>query len=317
MRTRTLKLLFLTAGSVAFITSCNHSSGGFDTDSKTGVVYRFIKHDDNGKKGMDSDFARVIMVVSEKSKSGKDSILFDSRKNGGDSTGTIPMPMLKTFTGCLGQGLQMMSPGDSAQFEINADSFFVREQHRPANRIPPGITGSTIFTWNIKYVSLETKKEMDAEINKQRMQQYQQFIAMRAKEYTSIADYLKTNKYEKVKQADDSIYYLETKKGKGKQIEEGDSVQIKYVGTFLDGKEFDKSDHGPGHQTMGLIYSKDERVIRVIQGWIDVLGKMHQGDKYKVLIPSMLAYGPRGYNGIPPATPVIFDMEAVSVKSNK
>jgi FKBP-type peptidyl-prolyl cis-trans isomerase len=44
---------------------------------------------------------------------------------------------------------------------------------------------------------------------------------------------------------------------------------------------------------------------------------MSQGDKMKVLIPSKMGYGARGGGPIQPYTPLIFDMEIISVKSNK
>lgn len=315
MRTRTLTAIFLTAASATLITSCKHT-GDWETDSKTGVIYKFIKHDENGTKGSDSGAARVVLAFSGKTKAGKDSDFFDSRKRG-DSTGAITLSLTKTYHACLEEGILMMSPGDSAEFQIVADSLYLKFFHYPPNRIPPGVTPTTMYTFRIKLVSFMSKNQIMEENNKQRQKYMQQIMARKAMETSSIADYLQKKHYEKVKPAADSIYYLETEKGKGKEIKEGDSIQVKYVGSLLDGSVFDKSDHGPGHETMGLLYSKDPNTIRVIQGWIDVLGKMHEGEKVKVLIPSAMAYGARGMGPIQPFTPLIFDMEIVSVKSNK
>ena len=102
---------------------------------------------------------------------------------------------------------------------------------------------------------------------------------------------------------------MQTTKGTGAQVQDGDSVVVKYKGTFLDGGVFD-----PGTQPYKLMYSKNASVI---QGWISVLGKISQGDKMKVLIPSKMGYGARGGGPIQPYTPLIFDMEIISVKSNK
>ena len=155
-----------------------------------------------------------------------------------------------------------------------------------------------------------TKKDIMEENNKQRMKYMQQMMARRTMESSSIDEFLKKN-YDKAKLSDDSIYYLESSKGKGKEVKEGDSLAIQYKGMFLDGSTFDP---GPVYK---LVYSKDQSVIHVIQGWIKVLGKMHQGDKVKVLIPSTLGYGARGMGPIQPFTPLVFDMELLSVKSNK
>jgi len=152
---------------------------------------------------------------------------------------------------------------------------------------------------------------MQAEMQK-RMQAAQ---ILKAHEPDSIGAFIQKN-YPTVKPDADSIFYLSVTKGKGKAVKDGDSIQVGYVGRFLSGRVFDASDKGPGHGTLGLKYSKDPNAIRVIQGWINVLGKMHEGDKVTVLIPSSLAYGARGMGPIQPYTPLVFDMELVSVKSN-
>lgn len=319
MRTKTIQVFFLAIAAVAFITSCNHSGKGFETDSKTGVVYRFIKHDDNGVKGTDSGYARVVLSYSDsslKGKDGKDSIMFNSRKRSNDSTGTIVLALKKSFNGCLEQGILMMSAGDSAQFQINSDSLYIKTFHAPPDRLPPGVHGKT-YIFQIKLVSFVTKKEMMDEQNKQRQQYMEKMMARKAMEKSSIADYLKNNHYENVKPTSDSIYVLERTKGKGRQVKEGDSLQVVYVGTLLDGTVFDNSDKGPGHTTLPLLYSQDQNKIRVIQGWIKVLATMHEGEKVKVLIPSAMAYGPRSQGPITPFTPLVFDMTLVSIKSNK
>jgi FKBP-type peptidyl-prolyl cis-trans isomerase len=139
---------------------------------------------------------------------------------------------------------------------------------------------------------------------------------MKMKEPADIAAYLQRN-YPNAKPDADSIFVLKEVKGKGKLVKEGDSIQVGYTGMFLNGTIFDQSDKGAGHRTLPLLYSKDQNVIRVIQGWIKVLGTMHEGDKVTVLIPSKMGYGAQGNQGIAPYSPLIFDMELVSIKSNK
>jgi len=320
MRTKTIKLFFLSAASVAFtLVSCSHSSGNFETDSKTGVIYRFIKHNDNGVKGTDSDFAKLILSYSEQGKDGKDSILFDSRKRG-DSTGSVTIALKKTFNGSLEQGILMMSPGDSAEFQINADSLYTKTFHAPPDRLPAGVTGTTIYTFHITLVSFISKKELMDEQMKERQKMMEKMMARKGMEAPAIAEYLKNNHFENVKPDKDSIFFLQIEqKGSGKQIKEGDSVVVNYVGTLLDGTAFDPApgNGGPGYSTIKLEYSKDQSVIKVIRGWINVLGNMREGEKAKVLLPSSMAYGPRSMGPIQAFSPLVFDMTVVSVKSNK
>ena len=86
-----------------------------------------------------------------------------------------------------------------------------------------------------------------------------------------------------------------------------DTVVAHYAGTTIDGKKFDNS------------YDRGEPlsipVNGVIRGWTEILQLMHVGDKWKVFIPSELAYGDRGAGAnIPGGSALIFEMELLGVK---
>jgi FKBP-type peptidyl-prolyl cis-trans isomerase FkpA len=315
MRTRTtINFIFCSLAATALLTSCHGGgSGDFKTDASTGVSYRFINHDENGAKPADGSFGRIIMLWTGKNAKGDaDSVYLDTHKRGGDSAGVINIPLKKSFNGCLEQGIMMMAKGDSAVFQINADSLFMKTFHAPVERIPKFITPTTMFTFQIKLVGFQTQQEMMAERQAEMQKRMQAAQANKTQEPVDIAAYIQKN-YPNAKPDADSIFLLETVKGKGKQVKEGDSISVGYTGMFLNGTVFDKSDNGPGHRTLNLLYSKN---MALIKGWISVLAKMHQGDKVKVLIPSAMAYGPQGRGQIPAYAPLIFDMELVSVKSN-
>ncbi|MGF2411672.1 FKBP-type peptidyl-prolyl cis-trans isomerase [Ferruginibacter sp.] len=87
-----------------------------------------------------------------------------------------------------------------------------------------------------------------------------------------------------------------------------DTVVVNYAGTLIDGREFDNS------------YKRGQpaifQVTGVIRGWIEILQMMRVGDKWKVYIPTELAYylNPRDPNQIPPGAALIFEITLEGIK---
>lgn len=86
-----------------------------------------------------------------------------------------------------------------------------------------------------------------------------------------------------------------------------DTVVVHYVGTLIDGTKFDSSvDRGePASFPLN----------GVIRGWTEILQLMPKGAKWKVSIPSDLAYGDRGAGGsIKPGSTLIFEINLLDIK---
>ena len=133
----------------------------------------------------------------------------------------------------------------------------------------------------------------------------------KAEEAQVISNYLSSNNI-KVQPTEEGLYILSSQPGKGKKIEDGDEVSVKYTGMLLNGKIFDSTDrHGPGHETFDFTFSPE---MPLIEGWILAFATMREGDKVRLLLPSSIAYG-GGQAGpdIMPYTPLIFDIEVVKV----
>jgi FKBP-type peptidyl-prolyl cis-trans isomerase len=93
--------------------------------------------------------------------------------------------------------------------------------------------------------------------------------------------------------------------GKGPMPKLADTVAVNYRGTLINGEEFDASPPGE---------PKPFAVSGVIPGWTQILQIMPTGSKWKVFIPSNLAYGERGAGGkIGPNSALIFDIELVAI----
>ena len=121
---------------------------------------------------------------------------------------------------------------------------------------------------------------------------------------------------------EDGLYIIVNKKGKGQKVEIGRDVAINYTGRLLDGKVFDTSIetvaksndiYEPQRQYAPLSYTVGR--MSLIRGWENGVINQPAGSKLTLIIPSSLGYGTQGAGDrIPPNSPLIFDIEIVSVK---
>jgi len=100
---------------------------------------------------------------------------------------------------------------------------------------------------------------------------------------------------------------LKTGKG-GRKPRTTDKVKVHYEGKLIDGTIFDSSYERGEPTTFGL--------GQVIKGWTEGLQLMSVGDKYRLYIPSELAYGKRGQRGIPSNAVLVFDVELLDIITN-
>jgi FKBP-type peptidyl-prolyl cis-trans isomerase FklB len=156
---------------------------------------------------------------------------------------------------------------------------------------------------------LDKPLAMDREKSAMVVQEYMQ-KAMEQKAAKVEAEskaFLEANKAkEGVKVTASGLQYQVLSSGNGKMPTATDKVTVNYVGKLVDGTTFDSS------------YERNEpatfTVNQVIPGWTEALQLMHEGDKWKLFIPSSLAYGEQGAGGqIPPHATLIFEVELIKV----
>jgi len=102
------------------------------------------------------------------------------------------------------------------------------------------------------------------------------------------------------------LQYQIIKEGTGAKPGPTDQVKTHYHGTLIDGKVFDSSVDRGEPVTFG--------VNQVIKGWTEALQLMPVGSKWKLFIPSDLAYGEFGPPSIGPSQTLIFDVELISIE---
>jgi len=106
------------------------------------------------------------------------------------------------------------------------------------------------------------------------------------------------------------LQYEVLKQGDGAKPKATDKVTVNYRGTLIDGTEFDSS------------YKRGKPVTfplnGVIKGWTEGVQLMSVGSKYKFVLPSDLAYGPRGAGPkIGPNSVLVFEVELISIGDAK
>ncbi|MFV0468650.1 MAG: FKBP-type peptidyl-prolyl cis-trans isomerase [Dysgonomonas sp.] len=95
-------------------------------------------------------------------------------------------------------------------------------------------------------------------------------------------------------------------KGEGAIPKSTDQVSVHYHGTLIDGTVFDSSIQRGTPATFG--------VTQVIRGWVEALQLMPVGSKWRLFIPSDLAYGESGTGqSIEPNSTLIFDVELLNI----
>ena len=134
-------------------------------------------------------------------------------------------------------------------------------------------------------------KGMIAQINKEKGEA---FLAENAKKEGVVA-------------LDNGLQYEVIKMGEGAKPKATDKVYTHYHGMLIDGTVFDSS------------VERGEPIEfplnRVISGWTEILQLMPTGSKWRVYIPSDMAYGPNGAGGvIGPNETLIFDIELLEIR---
>jgi FKBP-type peptidyl-prolyl cis-trans isomerase FklB len=108
-----------------------------------------------------------------------------------------------------------------------------------------------------------------------------------------------------VKTTDSGLQYEVLEEGTGDKPAETDTVKVHYTGELISGEVFDSSRERGEPVTFAL--------NQVIPGWTEGLQLMSEGSRYKLYIPSDLAYGPGGNRAIGPDETLVFDVELLAI----
>lgn len=104
------------------------------------------------------------------------------------------------------------------------------------------------------------------------------------------------------------LYYRDITPGTGTVLAAGQTVGMRYVGSFANGDVFDSN---PAPKP---IFSFTLGSGRVIKGWDQGLVGMKVGGRRQLIIPPELGYGPNDYGPIPGNSVLVFTVDALSAQ---
>jgi FKBP-type peptidyl-prolyl cis-trans isomerase len=297
-------ILYLFCASILLLAACQSNSkeeGDFLSraeKTESGMRYFFHKRDTTARKVQVGDYISYHNVIATES----DSIIADTRLQN-------PLPQKEKVypisqKGYIDEMLPMLHKGDSVSIWVSTDSL----AQRNGGQLPPYLRKGSWVKFVLHIIDVQTEEEMQQEFMGMQKKQEEEFEQRKGEEQKLIKEYIEKNKLE-AKSTASGLHYVITKASTGASPKANDSVSVHYVGKLLDGKEFDNSlKRGePIEFTLGQ--------GMVIPGWDEGIALLKKGEKALLIIPSGLAYGPRGAGDmIPPNSILLFEVELVDFK---
>ncbi len=261
--------------------ACSSKYAGYDK-TESGLYYKLFEVSKDTVKARVGDWVSMTMRYAY-----KDSILFDSKAAMGNPV-RFQLPPSE-FKGDIYEGIQMLHPGDSADFIVNADSLFIKTFRQPTR--PAFIDSNSVIHFYITLLTVDSP------------------ISMMKKEEDALKKYIEEKKIT-IEPSPTGLYFLETVVGKGAKIDSGSWVKANFKVSLIDGKQiFSTLDRG---EPMSFEYGKRFDT----PGFEEGVGKMLKGGKATLIVPSKIAFGEMGRGAmVPPYSTVIYDLEVVDVQT--
>jgi len=282
-----------------FILTVMAVAAGCGTDSeypgfsrtKSGIWYRLVIPGEGVRTAAPGD----IITADISYRTTYDSVFFNARREF-----RLEEP---SFTGSVEECFAMLARGDEAEFIIDAANFFMKT----LDTVIPGFLkiGDKIIV-SVKMLDFRSGNEFSMpgyrypDMNE----------VMSQDEQRALRDYA-ASMMNRVAPDENGIYFVRLDPGSGKAVKPGDIVELNYEGRFLDGDMFDSTYER--NETFRFVFGHEYQLIKGLE---IVVGRMREGERARVLIPSLYAYGQHGSSTgiVPPFTPMVYEVEIVSVR---
>jgi FKBP-type peptidyl-prolyl cis-trans isomerase len=304
MRKISLAILALTL--VTVVASCGDSWKKLPG----GKQYMTLKHGDKHKKLSANAyvFIRQLQYLN-------DTLVMDSYKDNPEGVPVMLTPKDPKKPMDINDVLLDACVGDSIAFLMPTDTILAHNPEMAQFMKPAGVVKlivvikKTMTQQETEKMNAQQKAMQDA--MQAQMKQEMEDNADPVKQAAKIQEFIKRAQLKDVQNVQ-GVFKSVFAKGFGNPIANGAHVVVNYTGRFLNNQPFDSNiDPQFGHaQPMEMEVGNG----KVIKGWEIALRSMKKGEKAVVVIPSDLGYGKDGNQGIPPNSPLIFELEILDVK---
>ncbi|MBR6277152.1 MAG: FKBP-type peptidyl-prolyl cis-trans isomerase [Bacteroidales bacterium] len=254
----------------------------------SGLEYKFIVKNESSLKSKPGD----VWNLNIKYYNSSDSLLFNSKEVAQDFVMYAPKDSMQ---GSIEEGIYLMGKGDSAVFLADAETFYVKSRKM---NVPKFIKPGEKLLFQIKLNDIidgaEYQKSIDQWVEK-----------MNAQELLVIRDFIEKLGYE-MQIIEPGVYKKVLKAGNLAQNEDVKNVTVNYIGSFVDGREFDNT------YKRGETFKFPLGENKTVKGFEAAVKSMKKGEKSLFIIPSKFGYGPYGRKGVIKGfAPLIFEVELI------
>ena len=269
-------------------TGCTQKYPGYKK-TQSGMYYKFHNCNTSATQPKLTDFLKIEMKCYL-----HDSLYYDWQGTQHEVYTQLQDPI---FAGDLQEAYAMMHVGDSASFYVKADSIAALYYDQDPTKV--GLVPEDYFRYEVKLVEVQTEEEFQANVEK--MKESMKIEAKRA-----LDEYVVNNNIN-VTPEPSGVYIIPIEKGKGRCPVKGEKVELDFSATLLNG------------QPVGSTFDSPEKFSFVlgegytIQGWEEIVPKMHLGDRVKAIIPFDMAYGEHSVGEIPAYANLVYDIKLLKI----
>ena len=270
------------------LSACTQKYPGYKK-TKNGLYYKFHSQNTAAQQPQLTDFLKVEMSCYL-----HDSLYYDWQ---GDQHEVFAQLREPIFAGDLQEAYAMMHVGDSASFYVKADSVAVLYYEQDPDAV--GLKADDYFRYEVKLVEVKTEEEFQFEIEKMKKQ-------MMEDSKQALENYVAENHYDAYRE-NSGVYIIPMEKGKGRCPVKGEKVELDFAATLLNGQPVGSTFDSPDKFSfvLGEGYT--------IQGWEEIVPKMHLGERVKAIIPFELAYGEHSVGSIPAYANLVYDIKLLKI----